>query len=120
MEPKKPPKGAIIAWEGNSKDIISAVPDGVKENLGFQFRQLQQGEQPTDYRAVPQIGQGVFKLRDQDDRAWYRVVYLSRVGDVIHVLHCFEKESKEIPKNDADTARKRFQIVKARMLLISA
>jgi phage-related protein len=38
------------------------------------------------------VGPGVFELRDQDERAWYRAIYLSRVHGVIHVLHCFEKK----------------------------
>ncbi|MFZ3213087.1 MAG: type II toxin-antitoxin system RelE/ParE family toxin [Terriglobales bacterium] len=78
---------AEIAWEGNSKEVISSFPDEVKQNLGFQLRRLQRGEGPTDYRPMPSIGQGVFELRDADERAWYRVIYLSRVKNVIHVLH---------------------------------
>ena len=54
-EPASKPKEAAIAWEGDSKEIISAFPLAVKENLGFQLRQLQEGEQPTDYRPVPQL-----------------------------------------------------------------
>ena len=115
VEPAKP-KEAVIAWEGDSKEVISGFPLPVKENLGFQLRQLQEGEQPTDYRPVPSIGPGVFELRDQDERAWYRVIYLSRVLDVIYVLHCFEKKSREIPRNDVATAQRRLQNVRARLL----
>ncbi len=75
------PKDAVIAWEGDSKEVISSFPDEAKHNLGFDLRLLQQGQQPTDYRAMSYVGPGVFELRDQDDRAWYRVIYLSRVRD---------------------------------------
>lgn len=68
-------KEAAIAWEGDSKDILSSFPDEAKQNLGFQLRLLQQGERPTDYRPIIAIGPGVFELRDQDERAWYRVIY---------------------------------------------
>jgi len=91
------PKDAVIAWEGDSKEVISSFPNAAKHNLGFDLRLLQQGQQPTDYRPMSSIGPGVFELRDQDERAWYRVIYLSRVRDVIHVLHCFEKRSRETP-----------------------
>jgi len=94
------PKDAVIAWEGNSKEVISSFPDVVKYNLGFELRLLQQGQQPTDYRSMSSIGPGVFELRDQDERAWYRVIYFSRVRDVIHVLHCFEKRSRETPMKE--------------------
>src|SRR2546425_5293172 len=97
------PRDAVVAWEGDSKEVISSFPDAAKQNLGFQLRLLQQGQQPTDYRAMSSVGPGVFELRDQDERAWYRVIYLSRVRDVIHVLHCFEKRSRETPRKEINT-----------------
>jgi len=90
-------------------------PEGVRQNLGFELWQLQQGERPTNYRALPSVGPGVFELRDQDERSWYRVVYLSRIRDVIYVLHCFEKKSREMPKRDFETARRRLRAVRARL-----
>src|SRR5258706_5745390 len=101
------PKDAVVAWEGDSKEVISSFPDLAKYNLGFDLRLLQQGLQPTDYRPMSSIGPGVFELRDQDERAWYRVIYLSR--DVIHVLHCFEKRSRETPMKEINTARQRLK-----------
>jgi len=58
----------------------------------------------------------VYELREQDDRAWYRVVYLSRVGDVIHVLHAFSKKSREIPQNDVKTIKQNLKQFKAWLL----
>ena len=109
------PRDAAIAWEGDSLEVISNFPDPVKQNLGYQLRLLQKGERPTDYRPVTSIGSGVFELREQDKRAWYRVIYLSRINHVIYVLHCFEKKSREIPKNDAEIAKQRLKRVKARI-----
>ena len=62
------------------------------------------------------VGPGAFELRDQDKRAWYRVIYLSRVRDVIHVLHCFEKRSRETPRKEINMARQRLKAVRARMI----
>jgi phage-related protein len=109
------PQHAAVAWEGDSREVLLSFPDGVRQNLGFQLWQLQQGERPTDYRPLPSIGTGVFELRDQDERAWYRVVYLSRINDVIYVLHCFEKKSREMPRRDFETAKRRLKAVKARL-----
>lgn len=108
-------KEAAIAWEGDSREVISSFPDDVKQNLGFQLRLLQEGEEPLDYRPMRSIGSGVFELRDEDERSWYRVIYLSRVGDVIYVLHCFEKKSRETPRNDLETAKQRLKNVRARI-----
>jgi phage-related protein len=109
-------KDAVIAWEGDSKEAIGAFPDAARYNLGFDLRLLQQGQQPTDYRPMSSIGPGIFELRDQDERAWYRVIYLSRVRDVIHVLHCFEKRSRETPMKEINTARQRLKTLRARMI----
>jgi len=37
------------------------------------------------------------------------------VRDVIHVLHCFEKRSRETPIKEINTARQRLKAVRARM-----
>jgi len=108
-------RDASIAWEGDSKEVISSFPVAAKENLGFQLRLLQKGEQPTDYRPMTTVGPGVFELRDQDERAWYRVIYLSRIRDVIHILHCFEKKSRETPLREIEKARQRLKTVRSRM-----
>ena len=109
------PELASIAWEGDSREVLKAFPEAVRENFGFELWQLQQGERPRDYRPLPSIGPGVFELRDQDERTWYRVVYLSRIADVIYVLHCFEKKSREMPKKEFEKAKQRFKAVKSRL-----
>jgi phage-related protein len=109
------PKLASIVWEGDSREVLKAFPEAVTENFGFELWQLQQGERPRDYRPLPSIGTGVFELRDQDERTWYRVVYLSRTADVIYVLHCFEKKSREMPKKDFAKAKQRLKAVKSRL-----
>ena len=87
------PQNASVAWEGDSREVLISFPESVKHNFGFYLWQLHQGEKPTNYRPLPSVGAGVYELRDQDERAWYRVVYLSRINDVIHLLHCFEKKA---------------------------
>jgi phage-related protein len=106
---------AAVAWEGDSRKILQAFPEGVKQNLGFQLWRLQQGERPNDCRPLPSIGTGVFELRDQDERAWYRVVYLSRIDNVLYVLHCFEKKGREMPRRDFEKAKQRLKTVRARL-----
>lgn len=106
---------AAIVWEGDSREILQAFPDGVRQNFGFELWQLQRGERPADYRPLPSVGAGVFELRDQDERAWYRVVYLSRINDVIYVLHAFEKKSREMPRRDFETAKRRLTAVRLRL-----
>ena len=109
------PKLAEIVWEGDSKEVLRTFPKGVIENFGFELWQIQQGERPRNYRPLPSIGSGVYELRDQDARGWYRVVYLSRIDDVIYVLHCFEKKSREMPTRDFQKSKQRLSVVKVRL-----
>jgi len=107
---------ANIAWEGNSKEILSSFPDDVKVTLGFSLRQVQNGRQPRcDHRSMSSVGKGVWELKEGDARTWYRVMYLTRVNNVIHVLHCFEKDGKKTDKRDIETAKSRLRAVQQRL-----
>ncbi len=116
MDPteKRPP--ARIAWEGDSKQVLSSFPDEVKATLGFSLRQIQNGRRPVcDTRAMPSIGDGVWELKEADQRTWYRVMYLSVINNVIHVLHCFEKDSRKTDRRDIETAKTRLKDVRQRL-----
>lgn len=60
------------------------------------------------------IGKGVWELKDSDERTWYRVIYLARIENKIHVLHCFEKSSRKTDRRDIEVARGRLQAVLCR------
>lgn len=98
-------------WWGNSREVLSAFPQDVKQNLGYALRLLQWGEEPPDYRPLPSVGKGLFELRDRDKDGWYRVLYLSRTADVIHVVHVFEKDSRKMPERDKEVARQNLKNV---------
>lgn len=107
-------KDARISWEGDSLEVMRAFPESPRANLGHYLRLVQQGIKPPDASPVGGLD-GVFELRDQDERAWYRVLYLKKIKDTIYVLHCFEKRSNRIEKKDIDTARARLKRVRTRL-----
>jgi phage-related protein len=53
------------------------------------------------------VGTGVWELKEGDSRTWYRIMYLARIENVVHVLHCFEKDSRKTDRRDIQTARAR-------------
>ena len=107
---------AEIAWEGDSKEVISGFPAVVKSTFGFSLRQIQNGRVPRcEHRPMPSVGKGVWELKDGDERAWYRVMYLARIGNLIHVLHCFEKSSRKTDRRDLDVAKARLKVVMGRL-----
>ena len=109
-------QAAEIHFEGDSLEVLSHFPDEIKRALGFSLRQLQIGREPTSQtRSMNSIGRGVFELKEADERAWYRAIYLSRVGSTIYVLHCFEKESRKTDRRDIELARQRLKRVMQRL-----
>jgi len=62
------------------------------------------------------IGAGVYELKEADERTWYRAIYLSKVGNIIYVLHCFEKDSRKTDRRDIEVAAQRLKLVKQRIL----
>ena len=110
------PSAAELHFEGDSLEVLSSFPDQVKRALGFSLRQLQIGREPTSQtRSMSSIGSGVFELKEADERAWYRAIYLSKVGNTIYVLHCFEKESRKTDRRDIQIASQRFKLVRQRL-----
>lgn len=107
---------AELHFEGDSLKVLSSFPDEIKRSLGFSLRQLQIGREPTSQtRSMSSIGAGVYELKEADERAWYRAIYLSKVGNRIYVLHCFEKESRKTDRRDIEVASQRLQRVRQRI-----
>ena len=61
------------------------------------------------------IGKGVWELKTADERTWYRVIYLTQVGDALYVLHAFEKSSRKTDQRDLEIAKSRLKSVLAQL-----
>jgi phage-related protein len=107
---------ASISWEGDSLNILKEWPRDVQRDIGLSLRKLQEAEPPTlPTRPMQSIGQGVFELKAGDEATWYRVIYLARIEETIHVLDCFTKKSRKTEKNDLNRARARLKRVRQRL-----
>ena len=107
---------AEIHFEGDSLEVLSGFPDEIKRALGFALRQLQLGREPAcQTRRMNSIGPGVYELKESDERTWYRAIYLSKIGNVIHVLHCFEKDSRKTDRRDIEIAAQRLKRIRQRL-----
>ena len=65
---------------------------------------------------MPSIGMRVYELRQMDYKGWYRVIYLGKVGNRLHMLHAFTKKSATTSRNDLGIATSRLKAVNARLL----
>jgi phage-related protein len=109
-------EAAELHFEGDSLEVLSGFPDEVKRALGFSLRQLQIGREPTSQtRNMSSIGPGIYELKEADERAWYRAIYLSKVDSIVYVLHCFEKKTRKTDRRDIEVARKRLKLVRQRL-----
>jgi phage-related protein len=103
---------AQIHWVGDAKDVLSAFPQEIKGVFGYSLRRLQKGLLPDcDARRMESVGKGVWELKTADERTWYRVIYLTRIGDDLYVLHSFEKSSRKTDRRDLEIAKSRLRSI---------
>jgi phage-related protein len=55
------------------------------------------------------VGQGVKEIRIRDAVGAFRIIYVAKLADAIHVLHCFQKKTAKTSKADLDLAAKRYR-----------
>jgi phage-related protein len=111
------PRIADIVWEGDSQQILQSWPKAIRIDFGVSLWEMQQGNPARlETRRMESVGKNVFELKDSDDSTWYRMMYLTRVGDVIHVLDCFEKDSAKTEKKDLRRATARLSQVQQRLM----
>lgn len=115
-EPTPPdPAEAEIAWEGDSLEVLRTFPVNVRREFGLDIRRLQQGGRPLSSRPMQSVGKGVFELKQRDEAGWYRVIYLTKVGNTYYILHSFKKQSAKTSPNDLAIAENRLKDVRSRL-----
>ena len=98
-----------VEFAGSSLGDIRNFLTGARQQAGFQLHKIQQGLVPDDWKPMPAVGAGVREIRIREDGGAYRVIYVTKMGDAIYVLHAFEKKTHKTRKQDIDLARKRLQ-----------
>ncbi|QEI04441.1 type II toxin-antitoxin system RelE/ParE family toxin [Pigmentiphaga aceris] len=97
----------LITFHGTSKADLRSFPSAAMREAGFQLESIQRGEEPADWKPMPSIGMGVREIRIKDDTGAYRVIYVAKFSDAVHVLHCFKKKTQKTSKADIDLAKDR-------------
>jgi phage-related protein len=59
---------------------------------------------------MPTVGLSVREIRIHEEGE-YRVLYLAKFAEAVHVLHAFSKKTRKTPKRDIDLASERFRAV---------
>jgi phage-related protein len=97
-----------VRFLGDSLECLRDFPEDTRHDAGYQLGKVQRGEQPDDFKPLTAVGKGVEEIRITDESGAYRVIYVARRADAVYVLHAFQKKTQATPKNDIDTARRRF------------
>jgi len=98
-----------ISFRGNSLDDLRQFPLDARREAGYQIDRVQNGLEPSDWKPMNSVGQGVKEIRIRDADGAFRVIYLAKLADAVHVLHCFQKKSEKTTEADIELARKRFR-----------
>ena len=98
-----------IHWHGDSLEIVRQFPRAVRADLGSELYLLQLGERPLHSRPFASVGRGVWEIRIKDGSGAFRVFYLVRRRDGIHVLHAFQKKTQKTRKSDVELGKSRYR-----------
>lgn len=101
-----------LAFVGSSRDDLRALPADARREAGYQLDKVQRGEQPTDFKPMKTVGSGTYEIRIKESGDEYRVFYVAKFGDIVYVLHAFQKKSRKTPKRHLNIARRRYKVAK--------
>ena len=98
-----------VEFRGRSLDDLRAFPIAARREAGHQLDQVQNGQEPDDWKPINTVGHGVKEIRIRDAAGIFRVIYVAKFADVVFVLHCFQKKTQKTSKADVDLAAKRYR-----------
>ena len=100
-----------ISFRGNSLDDLRQFPLNARREAGYQIDRVQNGLEPSDWKPMNSVGQGVKEIRIRDADGAFRVIYLAKLADAVHVLHCFQKKTEATSQQDKDIASDRYRAI---------
>lgn len=99
-------------WMGSSKRDLIEAPESVRKTMGGAIRTAQQGGKSDLATPMHDDLRDVMEIRDDDEAGTYRLMYTTKIGDKLFILHYFQKKSTSgitTPKPHLDLIRKRLK-----------
>ena len=97
-----------IAFLGDSLARLRDFPDAARSEAGHQLSEVQNGQDPTDWKPMKTIGPGVREIRIREASGAFRVIYLATLSEIVVVLHAFQKKTQKTAMSDIELAAQRF------------
>ena len=103
-----------LFWMGDSRSMVKAFPEEVKDEIGFSLHFAQLGFKADNAKPLKGMP-GVLEIVAPFNKDTYRAVYALKIGSRIYVLHAFQKKSKsgiKTPMRDIELIKSRFKDAK--------
>jgi len=110
--PEKP-KPRELVWLVDSLDRLSGFPPPVRQKLGFALYQAQIGQRHESAKMLRGFSETVWQVRADGPGGTYRAVYVTQLGEVIYMLHAFQKKATSgiaTPKRELDLIWHRLEL----------
>ncbi|MDP2834790.1 MAG: type II toxin-antitoxin system RelE/ParE family toxin [Pseudomonadota bacterium] len=98
-----------LRFAGASIDDLRKFPLDARREAGFQLTKVQHGMEPSDWKPMQSVGEGVKEIRIREESGAFRVIYLAKLAEAVYVLHCFQKKTEQTSQKDIELARKRLK-----------
>jgi phage-related protein len=102
-----------IGWIGSARQDLLTFPRDVVREIGHALFVAQLGgKHPTAKPLKGFGGAGTLEIVEDNDGETYRAVYTVKFGDIIYVLHVFNKKSKKgvaTPSHEIDKIKVRLK-----------
>jgi len=102
-----------ITFLGDTRDRLRDFPDEARLRAGFELREVQKGNDPSDWKPMKTVGAGVREIRIRLANGAFRIIYLATLPECVLVLHAFEKKTQQTPQKEIDLATQRLKSWKA-------
>ncbi len=93
---------------GSSLDDLRNFPEEARKAAGFELYAVQRELEPHDWKPMRSIGRGVKEIRIHVLGEW-RIIYVAKFEDAVHVLHSFQKKTQKTSQHDIEIARRRYK-----------
>lgn len=108
-----------LEWLGSSKKDLMKFPQDVIQEVGYALYISQKGECYSKTKPFKGCGSGVYEIATEYDKNAYRAVYIVSLGEMVYVVHCFQKKSKrgiKTPKEEIEVIKHRLKLLKAELI----
>ena len=100
---------------GTAREDLAAFPESARRRAGYELFMVQVGREPEDFKPIPRVGPGAYEIRVRDEAGAFRVIYVAKFRDAIHVLHAFQKKTRRTSQADIELAARRYKAIGAEL-----